>query len=316
MKVFDIHDIKEIQKDNIKRSVALGFFDGVHKGHRRIINKAVDTAKKNRLISCLITFDISPKEFFTEKKIKLLTPKQSKLRILKELGLDEVYILKFNKELSEISREEFIDRVLNKLNIVNACCGEDYLFGSKGLGTPRFIKEYSDGGIEVDVIKLVKSENENKISSTYLRKLVVEGKFLEYKEISGDNYSVSGQVIKGKQLGRTISFPTANLLLNEEYLLPEILGVYLTRVKVKDKYYKGITNIGKNPTVSNEGNLSIETHILNFDKDIYNEILELTFYDFIRKERKFSSLAELKKQLLKDKVSAEMINLNLSIEKK
>lgn len=316
MKVFEINDISEIKKDNKTRVVALGFFDGLHKGHRQIINSTISDAKKNNRISCLITFDISPKEFFSGKKIKLLTPKQRKINILNELGIDELYILKFNEKLSSISREEFIDNVLGKLNILSVHCGEDYLFGSKGKGTPEFIKSYTKEKIEVNIVKLVKSVNENKVSSSYLRKLIVEGNVSEFKENSGNRYKISGEVIKGRQLGRTIEFPTANLLLEEDYLIPNQLGVYLTRVKVRDLYYKGITNIGKNPTVSNVGNLSIETYILDFDEDIYGERIEVEFYDYIRTERKFSGLEELKEQLLMDKNLAEEYNMQLSIEKK
>lgn len=316
MKVFEINDISEIKKDNKTRVVALGFFDGLHKGHRQIINSTISDAKKNNRISCLITFDISPKEFFFGEKIKLLTPKQRKIDILNELGIDEVYILKFNEKLSRISREEFIDNVLSKLNILSVHCGEDYLFGSKGKGTPEFINSYTKEKIEVNIVKLVKSVNENKVSSSYLRKLIVEGNVSEFKENSGNRYKISGEVIKGRQLGRTIEFPTANLLLEEDYLIPNQLGVYLTRVKVRDLYYKGITNIGKNPTVSNVGDLSIETYILDFDEDIYGERIEVEFYDYIRAERKFSGLEELKEQLLMDKNLAEEYNMQLSIEKK
>ncbi|MBF0710270.1 MULTISPECIES: bifunctional riboflavin kinase/FAD synthetase [unclassified Gemella] len=316
MKVFYINDMSEIKEDNIKRAVALGFFDGIHKGHRKIIENTISGAKNEGMTSCLLTFDICPKEFFSGKEIKLLTPKQRKISILNELGIDELYILKFNDKLSKISKEEFIETVLKKLNIVSVYCGEDYLFGSKGQGTPAFIEEYTKGSIKVNIVKLIKSKDNNKISSTYLRNLIIEGKVFEYKEISGVNYKISGKVKKGKQLGRTISFPTVNLELDEEYVIPNKFGVYLTKVKVKGKYYKGITNIGKNPTVSDSGNLSIETYILDFSEDIYGEKIELEFYDYLRKEQKFLGLEELKKQLLNDKALAEKFNMELSIEKK
>ncbi|MDO4814527.1 MAG: bifunctional riboflavin kinase/FAD synthetase [Gemella sp.] len=314
MNVFDIEDINEIQADDINRVVALGFFDGLHRGHKEIISRAVAYAKKQGLKSCLITFDISPKEFFSKEKVKLLTPRKQKLSILKDLGIDEVYVIKFNDKLSKFSREEFIDNVLLKLNIKSAFCGEDYLFGHMGKGTPTFIEEYTKNIIEVNVVNLIKAEDDFKVSSSTLRNLIYDGKVSEYKEKSGNYYKISGHVIKGKQLGRTISFPTANLELEEEYVVPKQLGVYITKLKIGENYYKGITNIGKNPTVSDTEHVNIETHILNFDKDIYGERIELTFYEYIRSEKKFSGLTELKEQLKNDKEIAEMYDINLSIE--
>lgn len=315
MKVFDITDINEIEMDDIKRVVALGFFDGLHKGHREIINRVITESKDRKIVSSLITFDISPKEFFSKKKVKLLTPRNQKIAILENLGLDEVYILKFNEQLSEITREEFVDNVLKKINTTSVYCGEDYLFGNSGKGTPDFIKKYTDGKIKVNVVETIKSEDERKVSSSDLRSLIKLGEVSEYRKKSGVCYSITGQVVKGKQLGRTISFPTANLKLEEEYVLPEQLGVYITKVRIQEKYYKGITNIGKNPTVSDEKKLNIETHILDFNREIYGEKIEIEFYDFIRVEKKFAGLSELKEQLKKDKEAAEQFSIKLSIEK-
>lgn len=303
MKVFNIRDIDEIVQDNKKRVVALGFFDGVHKGHQTIINKTVEYAVYNNIIPILITFDISPKEYFSRSKLGLLTTKTIKTDILKSMNIEEVYFLEFNDILSTTTREEFIDKVLLKLGVTSVFCGQDYAFGYKGEGRPMFINEYSKQKISVQIVETKLNKNE-KISSSTLKERILKGDILSFKENTGREYKLVGKVIKGKQLGRTINFPTANLELEDRsLLLPQ--GVYITRVKINNKIYIGMTNIGNNPTVTTSGELFIETHILNFDEEIYGEFIELSFLKFLRKEKKFNSLDELKKQLAADKKSAE-----------
>ena len=181
-------------------------------------------------------------------------------------------------------------------------CGFDYRFGYKGLGTPDLIK---DSGIEV-IVQEKQKIDEEKISTTVLKEFVRKGEFSKYKEYTGRFYSISGLVVKGRQLGRTINFPTANLELDGKYLLPETNGVYITKIKVNNNIYKSVTNIGYNPTVSDEKNKKfIETHILDFDEDIYGEKIEIYFYEFLRKEQKFESFDHLKDQLKLDKKNCE-----------
>ena len=308
MKLLEISQLDNIQNDNEQRVVALGFFDGVHIAHQEIIKKTVEHAKKHSLLSTLITFDKSPKEYFAKEKIKLITPKEDKINIIKKLGIDELIILEFNDKLRNITKEEFIDKVLLKINTTEVYCGYDYAFGYKGEGNSTFISEHTQNQINVNVIPQVKKDN-IKISSTNLREKILEGNFEEYFEFTHRFYELRGTVVKGRQLGRTINFPTANLQVEHDYLLPEKLGVYITLVKVRDVYYKGITNIGNNPTVSTENKLFIETHILDFDMDIYDEQIELYFVTFIRPEMKFANIDELKEQLTKDKELAEQFKI-------
>ena len=301
MEIFNISDISEIKKDNTKRVAALGFFDGIHNSHQKIICGAVGAAIGDYK-SIVITLDKSPKEYFGKTSEELLTPINKKNELLEGLGVDEVYYLEFNEKLQNLSADDFIDNILKKLNIEKVFCGFDYRFGNKGLGTPKLIEE---NGIEISVQK-EQAINGEKISTTALKKFVRDGNFEKYKEYAGRYYSISGLVVKGRQLGRTINFPTANLQLSEKYLLPEINGVYVTKIKVKDNIYKSITNIGYNPTVSNEQNKKfIETHILDFDEDIYDEKIEIFFYEFLRKEQKFESFDHLKEQLKLDKKTSE-----------
>ena len=302
MEIFNISDISEIKKENKKRVVALGFFDGIHKAHQKIIGSAVVEATEKGFKSAVITLDKSPKEYFGKTSEESLTPTNKKNELLTNLGVDEVYYLEFNEKLQNLSAEEFINNILKKLNVDKVFCGFDYRFGFKGLGTPDLIK---DNGIEVMVQEKQKIDEE-KISTTVLKEFVKKGEFSKYKEYTGRYYSISGLVVKGRQLGRTINFPTANLELDGKYLLPETNGVYITKIKVNNNIYKSVTNIGYNPTVSDEKNKKfIETHILDFDEDIYGEKIEIYFYEFLRKEQKFESFDHLKEQLKLDKKSCE-----------
>lgn len=301
MEIFYISDISEIKEENKKRVAALGFFDGIHKAHQKIIGSAVDATGKG-FKSAVITLDKSPKEYFRKTSEESLTPINKKNELLMNLGVDEVYYLEFNEKLQNLSAKEFINNILKKLNVEMVFCGFDYRFGFKGLGTPDLIKE---SGIEVMVQEKQKIDEE-KISTTVLKEFVRKGEFSKYKEYTGRFYSISGLVVKGRQLGRTINFPTANLELDGKYLLPETNGVYVTKIKVNNKIYKSVTNIGYNPTVSDEKNRKfIETHILDFDEDIYGEKIEIYFYEFLRKEQKFESFDHLKEQLKLDKKTCE-----------
>ena len=301
MEIFNISDISDIKEENKNRVAALGFFDGIHKAHQSIIGRAVEAAEKG-YISAVITLDKSPKEYFGKTSEESLTPTNKKNELLENLGVNEVYYLEFNEKLQNLSAEEFINNILKKLNVDKVFCGFDYRFGFKGLGTPDLIK---DSGIEVTVQEKEKIDGE-KISTTVLKEFVRKGEFPKYKKYTGRFYSISGLVVKGRQLGRTINFPTANLELDGKYLLPDTNGVYTTKIKVNNKIYKSVTNIGYNPTVSDEKNKKfIETHILEFDEDIYGERIEIYFYEFLRKEQKFESFDHLKEQLKLDKKTCE-----------
>ena len=302
MEIFNISDISEIKKENKKRVAALGFLDGIHKAHQKIIGSAVVEATEKGFKSAVITLDKSPKEYFGKTSEESLTPTNKKNELLESLGVNEVYYLEFNEKLQNLSPEEFINNILKKLNVDKVFCGFDYRFGFKGLGTPDLIK---DSGIEVIVLEKEKIDEE-KISTTVLKEFVRKGEFSKYNEYTGRFYSISGLVVKGRQLGRTINFPTANLELDGKYLLPETNGVYITKIKVNNKIYKSVTNIGYNPTVSDEKNKKfIETHIVDFDEDIYGEKIEIYFYEFLRKEQKFESFDHLKEQLKLDKKTCE-----------
>lgn len=297
MKIFNISDYNIIEKSNKKRVAALGFFDGVHKAHQKIISEMVSEAREG-YVPTVITLDKSPKEYFAKSKEESLTPLKKKSKIFEELGVEEVYYLEFNEQLQNLEAIEFIDKILKKLKVEKVFFGYDYKYGVKGSGTPEMIL---DSGIKVSIHEKEEIED-HKISTTTLKSFVINNDFVSYIKFSGRAYSIVGTVIKGKQLGRTINFPTANLDLTENYLLPKTNGVYLTKTMVGKKIYKSLTNIGYNPTVSGiKDKKSIETHILDFDEDIYGEKIEVYFYEFLRPEKKFDSFNHLKEQLQIDK---------------
>ena len=305
MEVFNIENLNEITNSGENKVAALGFFDGIHKAHQKIITNAVKKAKELKIKSVVITLDRSPKEYFGKTTVECLTPQNKKNELLMELGVDEVYYLTFNEILQNINAEEFIDNVLIKLNVVEVFCGYDYRFGNKGLGTPLLIENYTQGKITTNVLNEMLEDN-IKISTTSLKQFIKEGKLENYNKFTGRYYMVSGTVIHGKKLGRTIGFPTANLKLHDKYLLPDSNGVYLTKTKVGDKVYKSVTNIGFNPTTDKDRTERIiETYIIDFSDDIYDKTIELYFYEFMRPELKFTSFEELKAKIMEDKEVAE-----------
>lgn len=309
MKTFCIKNLNEIKQDGNKRVAALGFFDGLHVAHQKIITSAVKKAVDKNELSIVITLDISPKQYFKGEDIRYLTPKSKKIELLEEMAVDELYILKFSEKLRSVSKEDFVDLVLKKLSVNEIFCGYDYRFGYKGLGDADFISTYTDNDILVNVVEKQENNNE-RISTTLLKKSIENLKFDRFYSLTGRYYSIKGIVVKGRQLGRTINFPTANLFLEEEYLIPSQNGVYITVTYVEGKKYKSITNIGYNPTVSSQKDKKfIETHILNFDKDIYDQEIEIFFYDFIRSEKKFESFVQLKEQLIIDKKKCEDMDI-------
>lgn len=305
MKIYNISDFNEIEKDNKNRYAALGFFDGVHKAHTHIINEMIEQVDEDT-VPVVITLDRSPKEYFAKTSDEQLTPLKKKSRIFEELGVEEVYYLEFNEKLQNLEASDYVNLILNKLNVKKVFCGYDYRFGHRGFGTAEYLEE---SGLLVSIHE--KEELDSiRISTTSLKKFVKEHDFKSYIDFAGRPYSILGTVVQGRQLGRTINFPTANLDMKDRYLLPEVNGVYITKTRVKGKLYKSITNIGFNPTVSKEKNKKfIETHILDFDEDIYGEEIEVFFYEFLRPEQKFESFNHLKEQLKKDKAVCEEKNI-------
>ncbi|MBW9144069.1 bifunctional riboflavin kinase/FAD synthetase [Clostridium sp. CM028] len=303
-------------KDNFKTKlkeptyIALGSFDGIHLGHMSLVNRTVVLAKENNAKSMICTFKNHPLSVINKEICpKLIMDNDTKINLLKNTGIDIVNLVNFNKDFMKITPEEFIKNMVKFYNAKGIVVGFNYRFGYKNLGDVEMLKTYSSIlGYKLYVCEAV-SINHEIVSSSKIRHLIAEGNITKADELLGRPHTISGKVIKGKQFGRTIGFPTVNLNYNKEYIIPKG-GVYYTLAEYDNNFYRAITNIGYNPTVEG-GKLSVETHILNFDKKIYNEIVKIYFINRIRDEVKFNSIDELKKQLLKDKEYA----INQKIEK-
>ncbi|EOU2057695.1 TPA: bifunctional riboflavin kinase/FAD synthetase [Clostridium perfringens] len=292
--------------------VVLGSFDGIHKGHLALINKSNELSRKNDSLSMVYTFKNHPRKFINKAGApKLLVTLHEKIRILEDLKVDLSSFVEFNKKFMELEPEEFIDNLIKNYNVRGIVVGFNYRFGHKNKGDVKLLKELCDlKGLELYIIDPFTYKSEV-VSSTRIRKALSEGELEDANNMLGRYFSLNGEVVSGKKIGRTINFPTANLKNNDEIILPKI-GVYYTNVEVDGEIYKGITSVGNNPTVNGK-NTTVETHILNFDEDIYGKHIKLYFISKIRNEKKFNSLEELKEQLIKDKKFAEESNIKISL---
>lgn len=287
-------------------SLAVGFFDGVHKGHQAVINSAIDKARELGVESAVMTFDPHPSIVLGGRKEKVfyITPLQQKVDILKGLGVDNVFIVHFTSDFAKLSPEDFIQYFIRDLNVKHVTAGFDFSFGKFGKGNMETMKELSNGDYGVTVVDKL-SDDEEKISSTRIRHYLQDGEMESAAKLLGRAFVVPGIVVHGDKRGRTIGFPTANIQSMEGSFIPAT-GVYAVRILVQNKWYDGVCNVGYRPTFKNpdDPQLSIEVHILDFDKNIYGEEVQIGWYKRIRSEQKFNGIDELKAQIEKDKNEA------------
>ncbi len=301
MKTFS--NIKEY--NNKKSVVTIGTFDGVHIGHKKILERIIFNAKELNCESVVLTFFPHPRMVLQDNSVvQLLNTVDEKTILLEKTGIDNLIIHPFNQEFSRLTAEEFVKEILvNQLNIRKIIIGYDHRFGRNRTADINdlivFGKEY---GFEVEQIS-AQEINDNAVSSTKIRNAILEGNITLANNYLGYNYFFSGIVVKGKQLGRTIGFPTANIKINEDYKLIPKNGVYIVKSNYDKKTIFGLMNIGTRPTVDGT-NQTIEVFFLNFDKTIYDETLTIEIIEFIREEQKFDSLNDLKNQINEDKIFA------------
>ena len=294
-----------------KSILTIGTFDGVHMGHQKIINALVKDAKEKKLQANLLTFFPHPRMILkSERTIKLIDTIQEKGIVLKKLGIDNLIIHPFSLEFSKLSAVEYVrDILVKKLKIRTLYTGSNHHFGkNKEASVDDLILFGQKYGFEV---RTVSAENISSItvSSTKIRDAILNSNFEIAKKFLGRDYELNGVVIKGKGLGKTINFPTANLNIKEQYKLIPSKGVYLVRVYYNNNFFEGMMNIGNRPTIQGI-NQTQEVHIFNFNKNIYGEHLKVLFLKKIRDEKKFNSVEDLKNQLIRDKDTCKR---NLSI---
>lgn len=283
------------------RALAIGAFDGVHLGHREVIEKALSWGRKNGLRVSILTFSPHPERFFKGDGFKLLTTDEEKKEFLLSLGIDEILELSFNDSLASMTPEEFLNKVLiADFNAKFISVGFNFTFGKGGKGTANLLKKLAEEKKVVVEIVPPKVVMGRIVSSTIIRELLMGGRVEEGAILLGRNYSILGKIVRGDTIGRKLGFPTANLSVPPEKLLPAN-GVYAVFSEVKGKRYLGAMNIGMRPTVSQGSEeRRVEVHIIDFNGDIYGEKVKIEILHRIRGERKFRDLDELRKQIEKD----------------
>jgi riboflavin kinase/FMN adenylyltransferase len=290
--------------------VTIGTFDGVHLGHQKIIRHLVELKKKQGGEIVLFTFAPHPRKvlFPEQTDLKLITTTEEKCDLLQQFGVDHVLVFPFTKAFSQMNAQNYISDIIAKgLKTKTLVIGYDHRFGSNREGNIDTLKELAPVyGFRVEEIP-AQEINQLNISSTRIRKAIDEGDIQTANEFLGYSFFVTGTVVKGKQLGRTIGYPTANIFVdNADKLIPKI-GVYAVKVVLKEMTYKGMLNVGINPTTDSDNNIKIEVNIFDFDQDIYGETLKVEFVKRIRNEEKFANLDELKQALANDKIACSHV---------
>lgn len=287
--------------EDIKRVVAIGFFDGIHIGHAALMNKTLRRAEELGAIPSVLSFDVHPDNLVFGREVPLLNSTAGREDIIKRLfGIDSVVFIHFNQHLMRMSWKDFIDRIVDELNVGWIVVGHDFCFGYKGEGTTEKLKEYCAArSIGCDVIPAVTLDGVV-VSSTYIRGLIAEGKMEEAARFLGHPHVLSDTVRPGYHLGRTIGAPTINTYFPDKVLIPRH-GVYVTKVCLDDgSEYAAVTNVGVRPTFANGDKVSVESHLLDFSGDLYGRQVRVEFYSFLRDEVKFDSFEALSEQIVKD----------------
>lgn len=281
-----------------RSAVAIGKFDGVHLGHRKLIHKITEQ-KKEGLLATVFTFDTSAAAFFGGEE-KELTTVSEKRRIFEKLGVDVLIEFPLNRETAATEADEFVRRYLAlQMRAAYICAGTDLSFGRNGAGNYTLLEEYADQyGYRTELIDKVKVDGKA-VSSTRVREAIRTGRMEDAARMLGVPYSVSGIVEHGRKLGRTIGMPTANILPEKGKLLPPN-GVYHSKVTAGGKTYKGISNVGCKPTVNTENVVDVETYLYDFTEDLYGRDITVELLAFRRPEMKFDSVDSLKKQMEAD----------------
>ncbi len=299
-------NFKTINKDK-KSVITVGTFDGIHLAHKKIISTLVDIAKQKNRQSIVFTFKNHPRSFFSDFMPRLLTTNEQKAEILDKLNVDLLFLQTFDKNFASLSAENFIkDILIDKLNMETLIIGDDHRLGRGREGSYEHLLQLGEKYF-FDVIRINSVYIDNqRVSSTNIRKFIIDGELTKANKMLGYNYFFDGIVEKGKKIGSKLGFPTANIRLNPDKLLPAI-GVYAVFCIIDGKKFPAMANIGFRPTVAYSKKITLEVHIINFFDDIYGKFLRIEFVEKIRDEMKFDSRNELITQLKKDKQKVSAI---------
>lgn len=303
--------MEKINLSNYKESrfptaVALGNFDGIHIGHRSLIESMVEESKRLNLKPSLLLFSNHTRSLVDKHTPKSITSLEQKLEILEGLGVELVYIMEFDKDIRGLSPADFVEKILiDKMNTELIVVGFDYRFGYKASGDTEDLEKLSKKfNYKLKVIHPIK-DGDTVVSSSKIRELIREGRVEEAESFLGRPYSIQGKVIPGESRGSKLGFPTANIDLTHNYVLPKT-GVYYSQTKFDGKTYKSATDIGYNPTFNGNETIKIETYILDFKGDIYGKTIEISFKKFLRDDIKFNNVNDLISQMEADVKEIQM----------
>ncbi|MCG7342914.1 bifunctional riboflavin kinase/FAD synthetase [Sporosarcina sp. ACRSL] len=290
-------------------SLAIGFFDGLHKGHQTVINGAKAKAAELGIRSAVMTFDPHPSHLFGKgvNKVGYITKYPEKSRLLEEMGIDALFIVTFDWNLASLSPKQFVEIFIKGLGVKHVTAGFDFTFGSKGAGTMELMASLSEGAYGTTIIEKV-TDSDEKISSTRIRNLLSEGDVEKTASLLGRPFRTIGTVVDGEKRGRLLGFPTANVSVDEETILPAN-GVYAVIFSVEGQSYKGVCNVGVKPTFHDPNTMkpSVEVHVLDYNSDLYGKEAAVDWIARIRAEQKFGSVDELILQIGKDKETAKKL---------
>lgn len=286
--------------------MALGYFDGVHTGHQKVMITAKKIATKLGTTVSVMTFHPHPKEILRKPKreMRYITPLPDKMKKIEKLGIDTLYVVHFSPSFAELTPQQFVDDYLIGLSAVHVVAGFDFTYGALGKGTMETLPFHARERLDSTIVEKFE-ENDEKVSSTKIRELLAEGKVDKVSSYLGGVYSLKGTVVDGEKRGRTIGFPTANIQPSDRYLIPKA-GVYAVKVRVNEATYQGVCNVGFKPTFHQKKEIepTIEVHLFSFDQTIYGAEVEVEWYKHLRDEQRFAGVEQLIEQISHDKHQA------------
>lgn len=291
----------EVKKDILESScIALGMFDGIHQGHKKVLLDTIENSKKFNVPSVVVTFKNHPQSVLKKNVVKNLSSVESRIKVFELLGIDIVFMLDFDADIALMNPEDYLKRMLiDCVHPKTITIGFNHTFGKKAQGNAEFLENSQNiYDYKLTVVEPFLLDGEL-VSSTLIRKFITHGHIDKANELLLRPFSIKASVVEGDKIGRTIGFPTANINIPENQVCP-VNGIYAGAVDVNGEMFESVINIGNRPTVTDKQELRVEAHLLDFDRDIYGQEIEVFFYKKIRNEKKFASLEELKKQIQMD----------------